>query len=91
MRPNDRAAVTGRQHRRGETAMGYNRAGHRVKKSERRRKKEERRLAAKAATVQSPGLLGTAKRAAKTVAAAVEQGVEKVKKAVTGKGEKKPE
>jgi hypothetical protein len=71
--------------------MGYNRAGHRVKKRERRRKKEEQRLAAKAAPAQSPGLLGTAKRAAKHVAAAIGQGAEKVKKAVTGKGEKKPE
>jgi hypothetical protein len=66
--------------------MGYNRAGHRVKKSERRRRKEERRLAAKAGPNESPGLLGTVKRAAKKVAAVVGEGVEKVKEKVTGKG-----
>ena len=67
--------------------MGYNRAGYRAKQKLRRRRKDERRLAAKGeAPAQSPDLLGTAKRAAKHVAAAVEQGAERVKNAVTRKG-----
>ena len=67
--------------------MGYNRAGYRAKQKLRRRRKDERRLAKKGeAPAQSPGLLGTVKRAAKRVAAAVEQGAERVKDAVTGKG-----
>jgi hypothetical protein len=70
--------------------MGYNRAGNIAKKKARRRKKEERRLAQKEAgpakPAPSPGLLGTAKRAAKHVAEAVGEAAGKVKDAVTGKG-----
>jgi hypothetical protein len=71
--------------------MGYNRAGYRAKQKLRRRRKDERRLAKKGeAPAQSPGLLGTVKRVAKHVTAAVEAGVGKVKGAGTGTGGKKP-
>jgi hypothetical protein len=76
---------------RKETTMGYNRAGYRVKKSERRRRKEQRRLASKAAPQEGTGVAGSVKRAVKHVAEAVGEGVAKVVEKVTGKGKAQKE